>query len=70
MCYYSESGTGKSTLLKLIAGLETSDSGTITIDGKIIRSSNFIVAEERGIGLFQDFALFPYEYKEYWLWIG
>ncbi len=57
-----ESGTGKSTLLKLIAGLETSDSGTITIDGKIVENtSNFIVAEERGIGfVFQDFALFPH----------
>ena len=57
-----ESGTGKSTLLKLIAGLETSDSGTIAIDGKIVEnSSNFIVAEERGIGfVFQDFALFPH----------
>jgi len=57
-----ESGTGKSTLLKLIAGLETSDSGTIIIDGKIVESrSNFIVAENRGIGfVFQDFALFPH----------
>tara|TARA_B100000900_G_C20586636_1_gene719873 strand:- start:456 stop:1460 length:1005 start_codon:yes stop_codon:yes gene_type:complete len=57
-----ESGTGKSTLLKLIAGLETSDSGTIIIDGKIVEStSNFIVAEDRGIGfVFQDFALFPH----------
>ena len=49
-------------MLKLIAGLETSDSGTIIIDGKIVEStSNFIVAEDRGIGfVFQDFALFPH----------
>ena len=60
--FIGESGTGKSTLLKLIAGLETSDSGTIILEGKTVESaSKFIAAEDRGIGfVFQDFALFPH----------
>ncbi|MDB4291070.1 ABC transporter ATP-binding protein [Cyclobacteriaceae bacterium] len=60
--FIGESGTGKSTLLKLIAGLETSDSGTIILEGKTVESaSKFVAAEDRGIGfVFQDFALFPH----------
>ncbi|GIM28854.1 hypothetical protein CPJCM30710_15200 [Clostridium polyendosporum] len=57
-----ESGGGKSTVLRLIAGLETPVSGSITIDNKIMFDSNtFIVPEKRGIGMvFQDYALFPH----------
>jgi len=33
-------GCGKSTMLNLIAGVETADSGTITYNGKIIQSNN------------------------------
>ena len=60
--FIGESGTGKSTLLKLIAGLETSDSGTIILEGKTVESaSKFVAAEDRGIGfVFQDFTLFPH----------
>ena len=60
--FIGESWTGKSTLLKLIAGLETSDSGTIILEGKTVESaSKFVAAEDRGIGfVFQDFALFPH----------
>lgn len=57
-----ESGGGKSTVLRLIAGLEKSSSGSIVIDNRIIcDSNNFILPENRGVGMvFQDYALFPH----------
>ena len=52
------SGCGKTTLLRILAGLESPDSGTIEISGKNI---TLLPAEKRNIGLvFQDFALFPH----------
>ena len=52
------SGSGKTTILRMIAGLETPDSGEIVIDGKVV---NNIPASERGIGfVFQNYALFRY----------
>src|SRR5712664_2449759 len=52
------SGCGKTTTLRLIAGLETSDSGRIELDGKDITS---VSAESRGFGMvFQNYALFPH----------
>jgi len=50
------SGSGKTTILRMIAGLETPDSGDIIIDGKRV---NNIEAGKRGIGfVFQNYALF------------
>jgi putative ABC transport system ATP-binding protein len=58
-----ESGSGKSTLLHLAAGLDTADSGTITVAGQ-----NIAVMDDRGraairrsrVGLiFQNFNLIP-----------
>lgn len=50
------SGSGKTTILRMIAGLETPDSGDIIIDGKRV---NDIPAGKRGIGfVFQNYALF------------
>jgi putative spermidine/putrescine transport system ATP-binding protein len=52
------SGCGKSTLLRIIAGLEASDSGTITLDGKNLLDAP---AHKRGIGMvFQQYALWPH----------
>jgi putative spermidine/putrescine transport system ATP-binding protein len=52
------SGSGKSTVLRMIAGLEEPDSGTISIDG---RDATRLPPEARGIGMvFQDYALFPH----------
>lgn len=57
-----ESGGGKSTILRLIAGLEEPLSGSVVIDNKIIIDNNtFLPPEKREIGMvFQDYALFPH----------
>lgn len=56
------SGSGKSTILRLIAGLEMPGEGSFTLNGKkIIDARTFIQPEKRGIGMvFQDYALFPH----------
>ena len=52
------SGCGKTTLLRMIAGFETPDSGTIAIDGQDVSS---LPVEQRPVGLiFQNYALFPH----------
>lgn len=57
-----QSGSGKSTVLRLIAGLETPSSGRIKINQRIIYDANTnIPPEGRGVGMvFQDYALFPH----------
>jgi phospholipid/cholesterol/gamma-HCH transport system ATP-binding protein len=55
------SGTGKSVLLKLIIGLETSDSGTVLIDGQQITGAdvNHLNQVRKSVGfLFQQAALY------------
>jgi ABC-type Fe3+/spermidine/putrescine transport system ATPase subunit len=52
------SGCGKTTLLRIIAGLENTDSGTILLDGKDITN---LPANQRNIGIvFQNYALFSH----------
>ncbi len=52
------SGTGKSTLLRIVAGLESADEGTVRLGGHDITS---VPAHRRGVGfVFQDQALFPH----------
>jgi len=52
------SGVGKTTLLRLIAGLELLDDGDIKINGELVNS---LPPAKRGIGMmFQDLALFPH----------
>lgn len=57
-----ESGSGKSTMLRIIAGLESAYKGRIVIDDKVVYDNkNFVEPENRGIGMvFQDYALFPH----------
>ena len=51
------SGSGKSTVLSLICGLESPDSGTITINGVDVTALN---AEKRGAAIiFSDYSVFP-----------
>lgn len=58
------SGCGKTTLLRAIAGLETVDTGTITLDGKVLvdgLKKLTVAPERRGIGMvFQSYALWPH----------
>jgi iron(III) transport system ATP-binding protein len=56
------SGCGKTTLLRLIAGFERLDSGTIELGGRLLGSrSHSLPPEKRRVGLvFQDYALFPH----------
>lgn len=56
------SGCGKTTTLRLIAGFERPDKGTILLNNRTIVSQNtWIPPEKRGIGMvFQDYALFPH----------
>src|SRR5690349_1553423 len=52
------SGCGKTTILRMIAGFETPDNGSIFISGKDVVGTR---PYERNVGIvFQDYALFPH----------
>ena len=56
------SGCGKTTALRLIAGFETPDAGTVEIGGQIVAGpGTHLATEERQVGMvFQEYALFPH----------
>lgn len=56
------SGCGKTTTLRLIAGFEAPDSGTILINGiPVAGDGMFVSPEKRNVGIvLQEFALFPH----------
>ncbi len=56
------SGCGKTTTLRLLAGLETPDSGSIWLKGQAIAGNgHWLPPEQRRVGMvFQDYALFPH----------
>jgi iron(III) transport system ATP-binding protein len=57
-----ESGCGKTTILRLIAGLERPDQGIIKIEDQLVSDHRQVVPpQNRAVGLvFQDYALFPH----------
>ena len=60
--FLGESGSGKTTFLKCLAGLEMINSGSVKLNGKILNGKNqFVTPQKRNIGfVFQDYPLFPH----------
>ena len=54
------SGCGKSTVLRLIAGLVRPDSGSITFEGDLLDSRNILAARQRMGYVIQEGGLFPH----------
>ena len=56
------SGCGKTTLLRLLAGFETPDSGEVDLGGRVVAApETWVPPETRQVGMvFQDYALFPH----------
>ncbi|MDE3176922.1 MAG: ABC transporter ATP-binding protein [Pseudomonadota bacterium] len=58
VCVFGPSGVGKTVLLRLIAGVEEPDAGSIFLEGRDVTDAP---PETRGVGIaFQNFALFPH----------
>jgi iron(III) transport system ATP-binding protein len=62
MAVLGPSGCGKTTLLRLIAGFETPDAGSVTVGDEVVAGPGRLVPpEKRPVGMvFQDYALFPH----------
>lgn len=62
MALLGPSGCGKTTLLRLIAGFERPDGGTIELAGTTVASAGeWVPPERRRLGMvFQEYALFPH----------
>ncbi|MGM0566796.1 MAG: ABC transporter ATP-binding protein [Bacteroidota bacterium] len=58
-----ESGSGKTTALRIIAGFENAEQGSVIINNKLMADRNTSTEPyERGTGImFQDYALFPHK---------
>ena len=55
-----ESGSGKTTFLRIMAGLERAEGEIIVDNEKWLGDNKFLIPQKREIGfVFQDFALFP-----------
>lgn len=60
MCLAGSNGCGKSTLIKILAGVERLDSGTVTITGEENAEIDVLTAIRKGIQvIFQDMSIFP-----------
>lgn len=62
MCLLGHSGCGKTTMLRVAAGLERPQQGRVLLSGReMTGDATFVPPEARGVGLmFQDYALFPH----------
>lgn len=55
-----ENGAGKSTILKILRGVQAPDSGSITIAGEVFERLSPQLARQKGIGMiFQEMSLVP-----------
>jgi iron(III) transport system ATP-binding protein len=55
------SGCGKTTLLRLVAGFERPDGGSIVVGDRKVAGGVWVAPEARRVGMvFQDYALFPH----------
>lgn len=61
VAFFGKSGVGKSTILKVLAGLEEIESGKIIVGGEVWNDKGFsLPPQKRNIGfVFQDYSLFP-----------
>ncbi len=61
--FFGPSGAGKTTALRILAGLTRADEGVVKVDGRLWFDSArgyCLPPQERGVGfVFQDYALFP-----------
>lgn len=61
VCLLGENGSGKSTMIKIISGVYTFDSGTAVINGKEYKHITPMTSIHEGIEvIYQDFSLFPH----------
>jgi iron(III) transport system ATP-binding protein len=62
LCLLGPSGSGKSSLLRVIAGVERPAQGRVLLNGSEVAGPNaFVHPENRRVGMvFQDYALFPH----------
>lgn len=62
VCLLGHSGCGKTTLLRVAAGIEGQKTGRVLINDREMAGERiFVPPEKRGVGLmFQDYALFPH----------
>jgi nitrate/nitrite transport system ATP-binding protein len=55
VCIVGYSGAGKTTLINMVAGLSTPDSGRVTLDGRAVKGPSL----DRGL-IFQNYSLLPW----------
>ena len=60
VCLIGPSGSGKSTVLRCINGLETHDSGEITVSGTAVSKATLATVRAKLAMVFQRFNLFPH----------